>query len=80
MQFVAEPTQSIVTDMWPNPRIASVPLARLWVMIAMPPLSPIAATGVRIVAPSECVATPPTTRNTPLPSDSASSPLVVTGL
>ena len=46
----------------------------------MPPRKPIAATGVRIVAPSECVATPPTTRSTPLPSESASSPLVVAGL
>ena len=72
--------QSDVTDMWPKPRIACVPLAALWEMMAMPPRKPIAATGVRIVAPSEWVATPPTTRNTPLPNERASSPFVVAGL
>ena len=66
--------------MWPKPRIARVPLAELCEMMAMPPRKPIAATGVRIAAPSECVATPPTTRITPLPNESASSPLVVAGL
>ena len=37
---------SAVTDMRPNPRIACVPLAPLWEMMAMPPRKPIAATGV----------------------------------
>ena len=77
-QFV--PAQSDVTDMWPKPRIACVPLAPLCEMRAMPPRKPIAATGVRIVAPSECVAMPPTTRTTPLPNERASSPFVVAGL
>src|ERR1700721_119481 len=65
VQFV--PAQSDVTDMWPKPRIACVPLAPLCEMIAMPPRKPIAATGVRIVAPSECGGTPPTPRTPPLP-------------
>src|ERR1700722_10032754 len=77
-QFV--PAQSDVTDMWPKPRIACVPLAPLCEMRAMPPRKPIAATGVRIVAPSECVAMPPTTRTTPLPNERTSSPFVVAGL
>ena len=56
-----------------------MPFAPLCDMIAMPPRTPNEATG-SIVAPSVWVATPPTTRNTPLPSERATSPLVVTGL
>ena len=50
-----------------------------WLTRRMPPRRPIVAKGVLIVAPPVCVAWPPTTRSTPLPSETAISPRAACG-